>query len=126
VETENPEAKFQPENHVRVAIFFIAAAVSVALSIMTWRGAALVNSRVWSLWERSVTESTADAEVIPPDLLPAADGVQTSAGVASVSPAHVAAVKHQHRDRAAIRDYSNARRALLKIFATSIETARRN
>jgi hypothetical protein len=122
----NTETKFQPENHARVAIFFIAAGVSVVLSMMTWRGAALVNSRVWSLWERSNIESTADAAVIPPDLLPTAGGVQASPSVASVSHADVAVVKHRHPDHAAIRDYSRARDALLKIFATSIETARRN
>jgi hypothetical protein len=126
VAIKNPEGKFQPENHVRVAIFFIAAAVSVALSIMTWRGAALVNSRVWSLWERSNIESTADAAVIPPDLLPAADAVHASGGVASTPPAAVAVTKHRHPDRAAIRDYRHVRGALLKIFATSIESARRN
>jgi hypothetical protein len=121
----NPETSFQPENHARVAIFFIAAAVSVAVSMMTWRGAALVNSRVWSLWERSNIESTADAAVIPPDLLPAPGTTQTQASVASVSPDGVAGVKHRHPNRAPIRDYSRARDALLKIFATSIGTARR-
>jgi hypothetical protein len=123
---KNPETKFQPENRVRVAIFFIAAAVSMTLSMMTWRGAALVNSRVWSLWERSNIESTADAAVIPPDLLPAPDHRQTSSSVASATPAGVAGVKHRRRDPAAVRDYSRARDALLQIFATSIENARHN
>jgi hypothetical protein len=121
---KNPESSFQPENHARVAIFFIAAAVSVTLSMMTWRGAALVNSRVWSLWEGTNIESTADAATIPPALMPASRSAQSSADVAAGRPVGVAGVKHQHR--AAIRDYSRARDALLKIFATSIENARRN
>jgi hypothetical protein len=122
----NAETKFQPENHARVAIFFMAAAVSVAFAMMTWRGAALVNSRVWSLWERPNVELTADVAVTPPTLLSAADHVPAAAGASSASPSGVAVMKHRRPDRAAIRDYTNARDALLKIFATSIESARRN
>jgi hypothetical protein len=120
----NPEPKFQQENHGRVAIFFVAAGVSLALSMMTWRGAALDNTRVWSLWEQSNIESAADAAVIPADLLPAPDKTRAASPVASATPGYVAGMKHRRANHAEIRDYSRARDALLQIFATSIETAR--
>jgi hypothetical protein len=119
----NPEPKYHHENHGRVAIFFIAALVSLALSMMTWRRAGLDNTRVWSLWEGSNIESTAEAAVIPPGLLPAPGTAQAPAAVASATP-EVAQVKHPRRNHATIHDYSRARDALLQIFATSIETAR--
>lgn len=119
-----PEPKFHPENRSRAMIFFVAAAVSLALSMMTWRRAGLDNTRIWSLWEGSNIESTADAAVIPPNLIPAPNTGHSAAAVASATPSSVAQMKHQRRNPAPMRDYSRARDALLRIFATSLEGAR--
>jgi hypothetical protein len=116
----NPDPKFQQENRGRVTIFFVAAAATLALSMMTWRRASLDNTRVWTLWEQSNIESTADAAVIPPDLMPPSRSAQTAAPVASATPHGVAGMQPQDRNRGALRDSGRARDALLKLFTTSI------
>jgi hypothetical protein len=122
---KNPESKFHPENHARVAIFVVAAVASVALSMMTWRRAALDNTRVWSVWEQSNIESSAEAAVIPPELMPKPSDHQAAAAVASPTPNDVAKTKQvRGKSPEPLRDYSRARNALLRVFAASIDTAR--
>jgi hypothetical protein len=121
----DPESRFHPENHARVALFIMAAMASLILSMMTWRRAALDNTRVWSVWEQSNIESRAEVAVIPPGpvTMPAND--QAPATVASPAPSGVAQSKHDRGKVAEpLRDYSRARGTLLRVFAASIEDAR--